>query len=247
MQKKISIIIGILIVLFVAGALIMMQRQEVQAPEQEQSDDIVITEEGMSAIDFASYIANDEDNVTVIYNLSEEKKQEIRDGIVLWQEQQDGGSIEPYLQEATLQSSLGNHEEALVVLDRAAEIYPTNVTLHLNQAEINRRTGKYLDAAYLYATAIDLNDDNPNSYLGLGDLIVKFAFDKSIAELIFETGLAKTDEHIDLLTAYADYLDEEKDDKVAALEYWRKAYEKSEVKSIKESIGEEIEKLEQDL
>ena len=248
MQKKLSILFGIVIVLLVVGAIIMIQRQDAYAPEQEQSDSSVNEAEShMSDIDFSMYIANDEDNVTIINNMTEEKRQEIRDGILIWQERQDGSTIEPYLQEATLQSSIGNHREALVVLDRALEIYPSNVTLHLNKAEINRRIGRYLDAANVYAKAIDLNVDNPNSYLGLGDLLVKFAFDTSIAETVFETGLANTDEHIDLLTAYADYLDEEKEDKATALEYWRKAYDKSQVGSIKQAIGSEIEKLEKEL
>ena len=180
---------------------------------------------------------------SIIANISDEHIDKLRSQIEELKLLQNEENSEYWLQEAVLLSSLGNYQEAIDVLDKVQELFPYNYSSYINKAVNLQRMGLYRDAGGEYLKAIKIDSKHPVAYLSLADLFIKYSDNKKTAKNIYENGLNKTGDHIDLLKAYADYFYTIEGDLENSIKYWEQALYKTELDSSKRAIKEEIESL----
>ncbi len=153
-----------------------------------------------------------------------------------------GSPYQGYMGVANTLRALGKYEEAeQAYLDMIAK-FPDDELIYHNLGVLYEDMHQYLEAAKAYTTSIAKKPQELIAYMKLADLYVKHSTQPDKAKEVYLKALEATNNHPEMLKAFANYLETVEKNLPQALLYWKevlKAYPENQ--AVKERV-EELEK-----
>ncbi|MDQ3018456.1 MAG: tetratricopeptide repeat protein, partial [bacterium] len=159
---------------------------------------------------------------------------------VLKEDADAGSRYQVFMNLADAQYNLGNYQDAKLSLEKITAQNADNVRVWILYAKVNNQLGNKEATMSSIELAVDLDKENAKTWQEYIKLSEKDETPERIKELYTE-GIRATRNNIDLVTGYAEWL-EDNNDKTGAIEQWRKAGEVNPEK--KAEYDERIKKLE---
>ncbi len=153
-------------------------------------------------------------------------------------------SYSDYLGVANSWRLLGDYKKSLEAYQQITERWGDDYLVWHNLGVLYEDMHQYLSAARAYQTSIKNKPVEKIAHLKLADLYVKHSKNPAKAREVYLKALQDTYNDIDVMKAYAVYLERQEKDLREALLYWREIVKKS---RNKEAVQEKIKELERKL
>lgn len=220
MQKT---IIGIIIALVVLiGGYYVYQQFAQQGTPGEQVEQA----SGSDLTEYSLYFTNDA-LVTAPESLviPDEVRQRFEDNLVTYVELQsdENNAYQGYMGEANTYLALGDYATSLEKLLAMTERYPEDELVFQNLGELYTRMQQYELAAESYERAIKNRPDEVQPYLKYARLYQDYSSDPTKAEPIYQAAMVGTEGATDVVTSYADFVENVLQDPAASLPLWQQA------------------------
>ncbi len=198
----------------------------------------------------ASYFANEELKTQPDSLPPAEIKQKLDKQIEELQQsaaEKESAGENPYLDYMGIANSLrmkGDYEAALNAYQEMLKKWPDDYLIWHNIGVLYEDMRQYLSAARAYQKSIDSKPEERLSYLKLANLYLRHSSDKTKAREVYLRALQSTGNDIEVMKAYAQYLEKVEKNYREALLYWQEIAKQS---KNKEAVQEKIKELERKL
>ena len=169
----------------------------------------------------------------------EELRQSARD--------KDAAGENSYLDYMGIANSLrmkGEYEAALKAYQEMLKRWPDDYLVWHNIGVLYEDMGQYLSAARAYQKSIDSKPEDRLPYLKLAKLYLRHSSDPTQAREVYLRALQSTNNDIEVMKAYAEYLEKVENDLQEALLYWQEIVKRT---KNKQAVEEKIKELEKKL
>jgi tetratricopeptide (TPR) repeat protein len=203
----------------------------------------------VGSAELSQYFQNQEKKLMPDVLPPDEIKQRFEDDLVLARQyiideeaKEDGNEYQGYMGVANTLRALGKYEEAEQAYLDMIERFPEDELTFHNLGVLYEDMRQYLDAARAYSTSIVKKPEELIAHTKLADLYIKNSSEPSKAKEVYLKALEATNNHPEMLKAFASYLENVEKNLPQALLYWQevlKAYPDNQ--AVKERV-EELEK-----
>ncbi len=241
-NKKLIILAGILVVLAIVSGVwyaVVFRRinSEAQHPTSSPQDEL--------AQDFVNEEIVWQAQSLPPAEVQQRLKEQIDKLTVEARQKDEAGenSYSDYLGIANSWRLLGDYKKALVAYQQMTERWDDYLVWH-NLGVLYEDMRQYLSAARAYQKSIEKKPTEKIAHLKLADLYLKHSKNPTKAREVYLKALQDTYNDIDVMKAYAVYLERQEKDLREALLYWQEIAKKA---NNKEAVQEKIKELERKL
>ncbi len=156
----------------------------------------------------------------------------------------DGNEYQGYMGVANSLRALGDYPAAEQAYFDMIAKYPDDELIYHNLGVLYEDMHQYLEAAKAYTTSIAKKPEELIAYLKLADLYVKHSSQSAKAKEVYLKALEATNNHPEMLKAYASYLENDEKNLPEALLYWQEVLK---VNPDNQAVKERVEELEKKL
>lgn len=148
-----------------------------------------------------------------------------------------------YIESGMVLQGMGKLAKARDQFLAAAKLDPKNYTAQTSLFSVYSEMNDYSSSRQAIKEAVKLNSSSPDIWRNYISLEMgQFAASREEANSLFKEALQKTNNHVDIMTVYAQFL-EQGGDKQGAIDYWKKAAQAN--PSGKALYDEEVKRLQQ--
>lgn len=242
-QNRIWYLVIIIAVLAVVSFLVYNNTKNKTAVVNEEPTNGEVL---MDGVELSQYFKNEERKLAPDVMPPEEFKTrfeadlaQARQYIIDEEAKEDGNEYQGYMGVANSLRALGDYQAAEQAYFDMIEKFPDDELIYHNLGVLYEDMHQYLEAAKAYSTSIAKKPEELIAYMKLADLYVKYSSQPAKAKEVYLKALEATNNHPEMLKAYASYLENTEKNLPEALLYWQevlKAYPDNQ--AVKERVKE---------